>query len=194
MFQTWGASYRVEQTIPNLPAGVYTIRFAFGERNNSEINNFADSYAYVTNSIAEEFQSNVMVDDEGNETYIPGIGQAFPFASNDSQCAIVEDVVVTDGELTIGVNGGGSSHTFFNEVRLQLTAPAMGFDYGKAYQDVLEEIESGIDATVAQPAKVRAIELFDLNGRRINSARQGIVFVKKYMSDGTVRTEKVIKK
>lgn len=194
MFQTWGASYRVEQTIPNLPAGVYTIRFAFGERNNSEINNFADSYAYVTNSIAKEFQSNVMVDDEGNETYIPGIGQAFPFASNDSQCAIVEDVVVTDGELTIGVNGGGSSHTFFNEVRLQLTAPAMGFDYGKAYQDVLEEIESGIDATVAQPAKVRAIELFDLNGRRINSARQGIVFVKKYMSDGTVRTEKVIKK
>ena len=194
MFQTWGGSYRVEQTIPNLPAGVYTIRFAFGERVNDDINNFADSYAYVMNSIAEEFQSNMLTDENGNETYIPGIGQAFPFASNETQCAIVQDVVVTDGELTIGVNGGGSSHTFFNEVRLQLTAPAMGFDYGKAYQDVLEEIESGIDATVAQPAKVRAIELFDLNGRRINSARQGIVFVKKYMSDGTVRTEKVIKK
>jgi hypothetical protein len=35
--------------------------------------------------------------------------------------------------------------------------------------------------------------MFDLNGRRISSARKGLVIVKKVMSDGTVKTQKVVK-
>jgi hypothetical protein len=118
---------------------------------------------------------------------IPGIGQAFPFVSNDSQTCTIEDITVTDGQLTIGVNAGDGSHTFFNEVRILMTAPVAGFDYAKAYID-------GIDDVATEASKVRAIELYDLNGRRISKARQGVVLVKKQMSDGTIRTEKVIKK
>ncbi|MCR4957435.1 MAG: hypothetical protein K6B13_02350 [Prevotella sp.] len=188
MFQTWGSSYRVEQTITDLPAGIYTVRFAFGERNNGDAGVFEDSYAYTLTSDGSEYQSPLReVKEDGEEMYIPGIGQAFPFASSDAQTALVEEIAVTDGELTIGVNAGPHSHTFFNEVRVLMTAPATGFDYNQAWID-------GIDATVAQPEKVRAIELFDLNGRRISTARQGIVIVKKHMSDGTMRTEKVVKK
>ena len=68
-----------------------------------------------------------------------------------------------------------------------LTAPAAGFDYAKAAQDGIETLE-------ATPNKVRTIELFDLNGRRISQARQGVVLMKKTMTDGTVSTEKVVKK
>jgi hypothetical protein len=188
MFQTWGSSYRVEQTIYDLPAGVYSVRFAFGERNNGDDGVFADSYAYVVTSDFNETQSPYRGDSEkGEEMYIPGIGQAFPFAGNDNQAAVIDDIEVTDGELTIGVNAGPSSHTFFNEVRIVLTAPAAGFDYAKAAQDGIETLE-------ATPNKVRTIELFDLNGRRISQARQGVVLMKKTMTDGTVSTEKVVKK
>lgn len=188
MFQTWGASYRVEQTVTDLPVGVYTVNFAVGERNNGDAGVFEDSYTYVTNTIGEEYLSPLIETKEsGEEMYIPGIGQSFPFVSDAAKSIKIEDILVTDGQLTIGVNAGPKSHTFFNEVRVLLTAPVANFDYGQAWLD-------GIDATVAQPAKVRAIELYDLNGQRVNTARQGVVLVKKYMSDGTVRTEKVVKK
>ena len=188
MFQTWGSSYRVEQTVTNLPAGVYTVRFAFGERNNGDAGVFEDSYAYVVTSDGMETPSPSRgTNDNSEEMFIPGIGQAFPFCNNDNQSAIIEDITVTDGELVIGVNAGPSSHTFFNEVRILLTAPAAGFDYATAYAQ-------GIDNLDNEAVRTSRIELYDLNGRRIESARQGVVIVKKHMTDGTVRTEKVVRK
>jgi hypothetical protein len=70
-----------------------------------------------------------------------------------------------------------------------MTGAAAGFDYANAYN---EYVETGIETTKA--GTVRAIELFDLNGRRLSTATRGVTIVKKYMSDGTVRTEKVVKK
>ena len=175
MFQTWGPTYRVEQTIEDLPVGVYTIKYAFGDRDNQE---FEDSYAFATTSDGNEIQGGM----------IPGIGQAFPFISNDAQTCTIEDVVVADGILTIGVNAGDGSHTFFNEVRLYINGKVDGFDYGKAY----EEVMTGVEPTT-KTAKVRAIQLFDLNGRRISTAKKGVVIVQKQMSDGSIKVEKVIK-
>ena len=105
--------------------------------------------------------------------------------------ACTSEITITDGNATIGVRSSGQNTWFaFNEIHLTLIAPAAGFDYAKGLEDFLAGIET-LDATAA---KVRAIELFDLNGRRINTARQGIVIVKKHMSDGSVITEKVIRK
>ena len=70
-----------------------------------------------------------------------------------------------------------------------MAAPVEGFDYASAYEEVL----TGIGETVAEPT-VRNLQLFDLNGRRVLTARKGIFIVKKQMSDGTIRTEKVIVK
>lgn len=175
MFQTWGGSYRVEQAIYDLPAGVYTVKMGFGERMNDDENNMVGSYVYAKTSETPEGE-------DGQTCDVPGIGQSFPSAN-----AVIENVVVTDGYLVIGANAGSSSHTFFNDVRILLAAPAAGFDYGKAYTD-------GIETINGEPADVKAIELFGLDGRRLNKTTKGVFIVKKHLSDGTVRTEKVIKR
>jgi len=184
MFQTWGGQYRVQQTITDLPAGVYSIKIGFGERCNPDAEKESDQgipenskvFAYGSDSIAVE-------------ALAPYIGQSFPYANVE----IEEYVVVTDGELTIGAEAfGEKTHTFFSDVRLLLVEPATGFDYAGEYAKLNEQIETGVEAPAA--ARVRAIELYDLNGRRIITAQKGIQIVKKYMSDGTVRIEKVIKK
>ena len=130
MFQTWGSSYRVQQTITDLPVGIYKVVFAVGERNNGDAGVFEDSYAYVLNSVEDMTQSDMgKQSDQGEDMYVPGIGQSFPFANNESQTAVIENIEVTDGVLTIGVNAGPSSHTFFNEVRVLMTAPVAGYKY-----------------------------------------------------------------
>lgn len=178
MFQTWGSSYRVEQTITDLPAGVYTIKIGFGERMNDDEANMVDSYIYAKTSETPEGEN-------GQTTDVPGIGQSFPYANT-----VIENVVVTDGILTIGANGGPSSHTFFNDVRVLMAGAVPNFDYISAYNEAI----TSIDDAVARPASVRAIELFDLNGRRIQKAGKGVVIMRKHMSDGSVVTEKVVKR
>lgn len=175
MFQTWGGSYRVEQTVENLPAGVYTLSAAFGERNTDV--DLSETYFYGKTSSDEEIP-----------VFAGEIGQAFPFVGGLGSLSI-EGVVVTDGILTLGVNAGDGSHTFLNEVRIYLTAPADGFDYASAYEAT--GIET-LDKSAA--AKVNAIQLFDVNGRRLGKAQKGITIVKKVMSDGSIKTEKVIVK
>ena len=175
MFQTWGGSYRVEQTVENLPAGVYTLSAAFGERNTDV--DLSDTYFYAKTSADEEIPA-----------FAGEIGQAFPFVGGLGSLSI-EDVVVTDGILTLGVNAGDGSHTFLNEVRIYLTGSATGFDYAAAYEAA--GIQT-LDASAA--AKVRAIQLFDVNGRRLSKAQKGITILKKVMSDGSIKTEKVVVK
>ena len=181
MFQTWGGSYRVEQTIEDLPAGIYTIQYGFSERGSEAENE--GNYAYATTSDGLEYTEVAKVH-----------GQAFSFADEAASNVVIPDVAVSDGILTIGVNAGDASHTFFNEVRLYLNLPIEGYDYAADLAAVKEMIESGVESKTVAPAKVRALELYDLNGRRIISAKPGVAIVKKYMSDGTVRVEKVVKK
>ncbi|MBR1415112.1 MAG: hypothetical protein IJ570_04535 [Prevotella sp.] len=182
MFQTWGSSYRVEQTVTDLPAGVYTLKMGFGERMNDDEGNMVGSFTYAKTSATP-------VAGEGEEEQfaatcdVPGIGQSYPVLN-----AIIEGVVVTDGVLTIGANGGSSSHTFFNDVRLLVSGTAAGFDYAAAYDQLL----AGIDETVAKDAKVRAVAIYDLNGRQMPKAQKGVNIVKELLSDGTVRTVKVV--
>ena len=186
-FQTWGSSYRVEQTISDLPAGIYTIQMGFGEREGS-----GDNEGNLEGSFIFAKTSDTPYVEEGEEEQFAGktdvvnIGQAFPTLN-----LAIEGIVVTDGILTIGANGGPSSHTFLNDVRLKMTAPVAGFNYAQAYE---EHFELGVEGTAAQTATVRAIELYSMDGRRMSTANKGIVIVKKHMSDGTVRTEKVIRK
>jgi hypothetical protein len=96
-------------------------------------------------------------------------------------------VEVKDGKLTIGMQFASDSQYFYGDVKLKLVGALEGYDYAKAYEDIL----SGVDA--AKAAKVRSTELFGLNGQRISAANKGVVIVKKTMSDGSVKVEKAIK-
>ncbi len=174
MFQTWGAAYCVEQTIVDLPAGVYNVVGGFGERDVQGVT----SYFYAKTSETPEGEV-------GDTITAPIIGQTFPIDN-----LTIPNVVVTDGMLTIGAMAASGSHTFFNQVKLYLAGAATGYDYANAY----EEIAAGVEENLAVPTQVLSVELYDLNGRRILKAQQGIVIVKKFMSDGTIHVEKIIKK
>ena len=170
MLSNWTRDYSIEQEITDLPAGVYTLKVGMGERNDE-----------VTDRLI--FVKTTATGDEGLQENAPIIGQNFPVSN-----VAIENLVVTDGFMLIGAKAGNNAHTFLNNFELSLTAPATGFDYATAYETGIETL----DAPAA--AKVRAIELFDLNGRRLGKAQKGITIVKKVMSDGSIKTEKVIVK
>jgi len=162
----------VEQTIENLPAGIYTIKID-GSDNNSEVSD--GTYGYV------KLSDTPALDD------VDAFDPEYHFAGYVHCSGDIEGIEVVDGKLTVGFSYGGGSQAFINDIEVWMTAPIAGHDYGKDYQEVLASVET------AKTAKVRGLELYDLNGRRITTARKGLVIVKKYMSDGTVKTEKVVK-
>ena len=176
----WHAVAYVEQTITDLPAGVYTIKFNAWD--NSDTSD--GTYAYVKTSSTPALEEGEEMDLDKTAGYALMTGKAIPEEG-------ITDIVVTDGVLTLGFAWGGQSQAFFEYVNVLLTGAAKGFDYAKAYEEIAAGIET-LDATPA--AKVRAIQIFDLNGRRLSKAQKGITIVKKVMSDGSVKTEKVIVK
>ena len=170
----------VEQTVENLPVGIYTVKIKCNDNGNSWESSDAETpgsntCAFIRTSESPEIEPGADIDRE-TDFY------AYVLGSND-----IEEVPVTDGKLSVGFYYGNTSQAFFEDVEVWMTAPIAGHDYGKDYQEVLASVET------AKTAKVRGLELYDLNGRRITTARKGLVIVKKYMSDGTVKTEKVIK-
>lgn len=180
-FLQWQSGFQIEQTAVDLPAGIYTIKSSFSERVGDDMN----SVFYVkTSATAEgEFAAVDSVETKGDAP------------TNDLYLA-VNDIVVTDGMLTVGVLAGPASCTHFNAISVQLASQAEGFDYAKAYDEAQAEYDAfvnGIEGVKVAP-KALGFELYDLNGRRLMKAQQGIVIMKKYMSDGTIRVEKVIKK
>jgi hypothetical protein len=174
-FLQWQAGFQIEQTVIDLPAGVYTIKSSFSERVGDDMNSIF--YVQTSATPAGEYAGVDSVETKGDAP------------TNDLYLS-VNDVVVVDGFLTVGVLAGPKSCTHFNAISVQMSGAAADFDYAAAYKEIAE----GIEGTVAAPAKVLGIELYDLNGRRIMKAQQGIVILKKYMSDGTIQIEKVIKK
>lgn len=174
----WHAVASTEQTIIDLPAGVYTIKIRAND--NSETTD--GTYAYVKTSETPEVEEGAELDKEYHYA-------GYADVAHSGWDLEINNITVTDGTLTLGCAWGPESQAFFDEFHVVLTAPAAGFNYAQAYAD---HIETGIENT--QASQVKAIELYNLDGRRISSARQGIVIVKKIMSDGTVRTEKVVRK
>lgn len=173
MFSNWGGSFTVYQTVEDLPAGVYTLNAGYGERDSQAEGDISYFYAKTSDMVEDSLTCEA-----------PTIGQAFPEITTTE----IPDVVVTDGVLTLGVQASASSHVFFDAVALKLTAAATGIDYTKLYQEAM----AGIDVTTVQPQHIRAIEMFDLNGRRVSVAKKGVTILRKVMTDGTIRTEKVI--
>ena len=175
MFQTWKRAYCVEQTIVDLPAGVYNVVGGFGER--EAVIDGTYFYARTSETPANEIGTDTI--------HAPLIGQVFPVDN-----LTIPNVVVADGMLTMGVVAPANSTTFFNQVKLYMAGSVEGFDYASAYQ----EIANGVEENIVAPAQVLGIELYDLNGRRIAKAQQGVVIMRKFMSDGTIKVEKIIKK
>jgi hypothetical protein len=134
MFQNWGGYFFTAQSIGDLPAGTYTVKFAVGERVEDT---YTDSYAYVFTSEGDYSAS------------IDYIGQTFPEFSTNNGVVTIENVVVTDGWMQFGVEAESGSHLFFNEVQLLLTAPAPGYDYNDGSMFLMGDVNLDGEVTVA---------------------------------------------
>ena len=152
MFEGWGATFDISQDIIDLPAGTYKVNFAIGERQIEDEAGRENIYAYVKTTDTEETQ------------VVPYINQTFP--TLDQNRVVFNDIVVKDGQLTIGFHGEGSS-IFMEEVELQLVGIADGIDYAAD----LEAITNGVK-DIKTVAKRRVY--YDLQGRRVAKPTKGL--------------------
>ena len=188
---------RIEQTITDLPAGIYTVMIDATEWSDEFTPKEGDTDEQIAQKEINHEQNRAYVKTSATPVFVEGQEEPEQFAGdarldNRGQYAgryenFFTDIVVTDGVLTLGVKWNNIAQMMFDRVKVLLAAPATDFNYKDAY-------ETGIEGTEAAPVKVRAIQLYDLNGRRVLKAQKGITIVKKQMSDGTIRTEKVVVK
>jgi hypothetical protein len=185
-FTVYHAAGVAELTVTNLPAGVYTV--VVDAARWDEVDPTGQTFAYIKTSATPAVEDGAEPDKEVNYAATADLAYYGQYVMNhDNE---FENVTITDGQLTMGVNfASDEGQYFFDKVKLYLTGKAEGFDYAKAYEDAV----AGIQQTAAGDGKVRATELYDLNGRRVTKAQKGLVIMKQMMSDGTVRTQKVVK-
>lgn len=213
-FTTYWGTCRMEQTIEGLPAGLYVATLCGSDWSNragydanpdkNETNYDVAGFVYCKTSDTPEVIEGEEEDREINfaatRTIVYGGQYNMDHALKLGYAEVMDDetnfvstsadgeffgIPVIDGKLTIGIHFGGDAQYFFQHARLTLVAPAKDFDYANA-------VATSIDETAAP--KVRALQVYDLNGRRMIKANKGLQIVKKQMSDGSVRVEKVIVK
>ena len=177
----WHAEATTEQTITDLPAGIYNIVFKCRDHS-GDITEEVFSYVYVKISSTPDVEEGANMDKDINTAGWRQVTHQDGYVDVE-----IPNIIVEDGMLTLGCTWSNLSQAFLDDVHIYLTGKA-DVDYSALY----DEVASGVDKAAAT-AKVRAIELYDLNGQRIPVAKKGVVIVKKQMSDGTVKMEKVIK-
>lgn len=201
---------RFEQTIENLPAGIY--QFYAGGCDWAK-HNEGETYAYVrtetgANAALVPEDATLQLDKDLNVsayTLISHDGEQYP---SWQRATWVDPVEVIDGKLIVGVQFGAhpgvdviqamfpdenlstqdaSTQYFFDLARLYIVGAIEGHDYAADYNQIITNVVS------SKTAKVRSIELYDLNGRRIVKANKGLAIVKRVMSDGSIKADKVVK-
>lgn len=177
----WHAEATTEQTITDLPAGIYNIVFKCRDHS-GDITEDVFSYVYVKTSSTPDVEEGADMDKDINTAGWRQVTHQDGYVDVE-----IPNIIVEDGMLTLGCTWSNLSQAFLDDVHIYLTGKA-DVDYSALY----DEVASGVDKAAAT-AKVRAIELYDLNGQRIPVAKKGVVIMKKQMSDGTVKMEKVIK-
>lgn len=182
-FTKYHQETRMEQTITGLPVGIYTVDLNAVNWDNKEDEN---AFCYVKTSETLPVGEGETEDRDLNFAATIDLQHWGTNVGNHDN--LLQDIVVTDGVLTIGVNFGKGAQYEFDYAKLYLYAPVKDYNYN----DVFNRVVTSIDEN-SKTAKVRALQLYDLNGRRIVTAQKGIQIVKKMMSDGTVKTQKVIK-
>lgn len=162
MIASWTYSYDIEQKLTGIPAGTYNLHIGAGERGGNEA---PTTYIYANTT------------DKENQVVVPVIAGSLEPTDN----VTIEGIVITDGQLTIGMHMDQADHTFLNNFHLIMKAPAPGYTY-----------VDGIAEVGADNATVSRVELYDLNGRRVQTTARGLMIVKKTMTDGSVVTEKKV--
>ena len=162
IYLQWHAACNVEQTITNLPAGVYTVYF----NSNDNSGESTGTYVYVKKSDTPAVEEGAELDPTVNYA---GYAQV----DNSGWDRSIEGIEVTDGQLTLGFVSGTVSQPFLEYVRITMTGKAEGFDYAKAYDEAI----TSIDETVTVSTKVNNGVMYNLSGQKVNKSYKGIVII-----------------
>ena len=162
IYLQWHAACNVEQTITNLPAGVYTVYF----NSNDNSGESTGTYVYVKKSDTPAVEEGAELDPTVNYA---GYAQV----DNSGWDRSIEGIEVTDGQLTLGFVSGTVSQPFLEYVRITMTGKAEGFDYAKAYDEAI----TSIDETVTVNTKVNNGVMYNLSGQKVNKSYKGIVIM-----------------
>ncbi len=181
-FTKYHQRVRMQQTVYDLPAGIYNVII---DATNWADDDNTDGYAFIKTSATPEVEEGIEEDPAVNFADTLALNYHGQYVGHHDNVFTVE---VVDGILTFGCNFGAQSQYEFDHVKIMLSGAAAGFDYAKGYEEVLTSIDNAPAANV----KVRAIEVYDLNGRRLYNAQKGVNILRKQMSDGTIRIEKVV--
>lgn len=165
-FTVYHKRARVEQTITDLPAGVYTVTWYgtdWGNQMGQEVPKEAEGFVYAKLSDTPAVEEG---EEEDRDVHFAATLTSFYAEPQYSMDGLhkLEDLTITDGFLTIGVETGNDSQYFYGEVRLTLTAPAPGFDYAGAVDGIKDMKQNASKSSV----------YYDLQGRRIAKPAKGI--------------------
>lgn len=165
-FTTWYGNFNVEQTVTDLPAGVYAITIYGSEwlnngggDNPKEINSFV--YAKTSDTPAVEEG-----DTEDRDVNYAATLTCFHAGQYNMGGAHKLEVTVTDGKLTFGIAMRGDSQYFFSKAELTLVGPAEGVDYAAE----LQKFQTGVENVKIANAAV----YYDLQGRRVAQPTKGL--------------------
>ncbi len=157
----WHAVATVEQTITNLPKGVYTIKFRGWD--NSDTSD--GTYAYVKTSATPAVEEGAELDRDVNyAAYLDMESKNIPSDG-------IQNIVVNDGVLTLGFAWGGQSQAFFEYVNLFLTGKAEGVDYAKEYAEA-----AGIEIVEVNNKAQNGV-LYNIAGQKVDKSFKGIVIM-----------------
>ena len=157
----WHATATVEQTITNLPKGVYTIKFRGWDNSDTT----EGTYAYVKTSATPAVEEGAELDRSVNyAAYLDMESKNIPSDG-------IQNIVVTDGILTLGFAWGGQSQAFFEYVNLFMTGKAEGVDYAKEYGDA-----SGIEIVEVNNKAQNGV-LYNIAGQKVDKSFKGIVIM-----------------
>ena len=188
------ADYNLSQTLENLPAGIYTIKFSTRTPVVDRTEEFGKIFYYNAQNEAGEWDKYIYA---GSEV-TPYKGGTWGYGNEDNNTYIENVQVGAEGTLLIGarehyVSGKAEKHedntpqdfwtgtTMCDDVRIFLVAPLAGYDYAKAAEELADAIDTL--ATGASNAKVAGI--YSVSGARVATLQKGINIVK--MDNGQVK-------
>lgn len=189
------ATYKVEQTIENMPVGKYVVMMATRTPLVDKIADYGRIFYYNAQNDSTEVWDKYVFAASGDETRVaPYNGGSWGYGSDANNTAIREVTVGEDGILNIGfvenyVSGMAVKHedntaqgswtgtSFADDVHIYFVEPLAGYDYKAA----LGQLETALD-TVQPNAAVA--EIYNVNGVRVAQAQKGINIVK--MTNGKV--------
>lgn len=187
-FNNWCSTTRMENTVTDLPAGLYVADLYANDWLGTLCGDaFAFATTYEGSDAALEPEEGEDPDRDLNYSKTMDLTAQ---ANSRGQSHRLEPVEVVNGTLTIGVQfgrGTGTTQFMFDKARLYLVGAKEGHDYAADYNEII----TGVVA--AKTAKALAVEVYDLNGRRVSKTQKGLNIIKRKMSDGSVQTSKVVK-